>query len=63
MAGNAVFSGCWTRFSSGTCRGVFSVDGGYKICGACGPGGTPPKYNGQCTAISSATLASGYWCS
>jgi hypothetical protein len=72
VAGNAVkassagnqytFEGCWTQFASGPCRDVFrDQNGGYWICRDCGTTGNPTP--GKCSPISSATLASGFWCS
>lgn len=62
-AATPTFLGCWTPTPAGTCRGIFLDGSTYKRCGACGPTGEPPKYNGSCTTISAGTLASGYWCS
>jgi hypothetical protein len=56
------FQGCWTVFPAGPCRAVYkSAAGVYQLCGRCGPTGQPNPYN--CAPISSATLATGYWCS
>jgi len=56
------FEGCWTQFVQGPCRDVFrDQNGGYWICRDCGTTGNPTP--GKCTPISSATLASGFWCS
>ena len=59
--GPRVFQGCWTFFSSGPCRAIYSKNGGYQICGECDDFGNPGS--GGCSAISSQTLAQGYWCS
>ena len=59
---NWTFSGCWTQFSSQPCRDIFvDQEGGHWICKACGTTGKPGP--GKCNPISSATLASGLWCS
>ena len=59
---NWTFSGCWTQFSSQPCRDVFvDQEGGHWICKQCGTTGKPGP--GKCNPISSATLASGLWCS
>jgi hypothetical protein len=59
---NWVFEGCWTQFSAGPCRDVYrDQQGNYWICRGCGTTGTPGP--GKCSQISSATLASGFWCS
>jgi len=59
---NWTFEGCWTQFSSGPCRDVYrDQQGNYWICRACGTTGNPGP--GKCNPISSATLASGFWCS
>lgn len=56
------FEGCWTQFSAGPCRDVFhDAQGNHFICKACGTTGNPGP--GKCSPISSATLASGFWCS
>ena len=56
------FEGCWAQFAQGPCRDVFrDQNGGYWICRDCGTTGNPTP--GKCTPISSATLASGFWCS
>lgn len=56
------FQGCWTQFSAGTCRDVFTdQQGQHWICRECGTTGNPSP--GKCNQISSATLASGFWCS
>lgn len=61
-AANWTFQGCWTQFSAGTCRDVFTdQQGNHWICRACGTTGNPGP--GKCNQISSATLASGFWCS
>ena len=61
-AANWTFEGCWTQFSAGQCRDVFrDQQGNYWICRACGTTGNPGP--GKCNPISSATLASGFWCS
>ncbi len=61
-ASNWTFSGCWTQFSSQPCRDIFvDQQGNHWICKACGTTGNPNQ--GKCTPISSATLASGLWCS
>ena len=59
---NWTFSGCWTQFSSQPCRDIFvDQEGGHWICKQCGTTGKPGP--GKCNPISSATLASGLWCS
>ena len=59
---NWTFSGCWTQFSSQPCRDIFvDEEGNHWICKACGTTGKPGP--GKCNPISSATLASGLWCS
>lgn len=61
-AADGEFQGCWTFFPTGPCRAVYrSAAGTYQLCGRCGPTGQPNPNN--CSAISSATLAIGYWCS
>jgi hypothetical protein len=62
-AGNQyTFEGCWTQFIQGPCRDIFrDQNGGDWICRDCGTTGNPTP--GKCTPISSATLASGFWCS
>jgi len=56
------FEGCWAQFASGPCRDIFrDQNGGYWICRDCGTTGNPTP--GKCNPISSATLASGFWCS
>lgn len=61
-AANWTFQGCWTQFSAGTCRDVFTdQQGNHWICRECGTTGNPGP--GKCNQISSATLASGFWCS
>lgn len=61
-AANWTFEGCWTQFSAGPCRDVFrDQQGDFWICKACGSTGNPSP--GKCNPISSATLASGFWCS
>jgi hypothetical protein len=56
------FEGCWTQFSAGTCRDIFRDDqGDFWICKACGTTGNPGP--SKCNRISSATLATGFWCS
>lgn len=61
-AANWTFSGCWTQFSSQPCRDIFvDEQGGHWICKQCGQTGKPGP--GKCNPISSATLASGLWCS
>ena len=61
-AANWTFQGCWTQFSAGTCRDVFrDQQGNSWICRECGSTGNPGP--GKCNQISSATLASGFWCS
>ena len=61
-ASNWVFEGCWTQFSAGPCRDIFRDQQGQTwICRACGTTGNPGP--GKCNPISSATLASGFWCS
>lgn len=59
--GPRVFQGCWTFFPSGPCRAIYSKNGSYQICGECDDFGNPGS--GGCSAISSQTLAQGYWCS
>ena len=59
---NWTFEGCWTQFSAGPCRDVFrDNNGNFWSCKACGTTGNPGP--GKCNPISSATLASGFWCS
>ena len=59
---NWTFQGCWTQFSAGTCRDVFTdQQGQHWICRECRTTGNPGP--GKCNQISSATLASGFWCS
>lgn len=59
---NWTFEGCWEPNLGSTCRDVFRDDqGNYYICRACGTTGNPTP--GKCNPISSATLASGFWCS
>jgi hypothetical protein len=61
-AANWTFEGCWTQFAAGPCRDVFrDQQGGYWICRDCGTTGNPGP--GKCSPISSATLATGFWCS
>ena len=61
-AANWTFSGCWTQFSSGTCRDIYrDQEGNAWICKACGQTGNPGP--GKCNPISQATLNSGLWCS
>jgi hypothetical protein len=61
-AADWTFSGCWTQFSSQPCRDIFvDQQGQHYICRACGTTGKPG--HGKCNPISSATLASGLWCS
>jgi hypothetical protein len=61
-AANWTFEGCWTQFSAGPCRDVFvDQQGQHWICKLCGTTGNPGP--GKCNPISSATLASGFWCS
>ena len=61
-AASWTFWGCWTQFSSGTCRDIYrDAEGNYWICRACGTTGTPST--SKCSRISSQTLATGYWCS
>lgn len=61
-AASWTFEGCWTQFSTGTCRDVFrDQQGSYWICRECGTTGNPSP--GKCNPISQATLASGFWCS
>ena len=61
-AANWTFSGCWTQFSSQPCRDIFvDQQGQHYICRECGATGKPGP--GKCNPISSATLASGLWCS
>lgn len=61
-AANWTFSGCWTQFSSQPCRDIFvDEQGQHWICKACGTTGKPGP--GKCNPISTATLASGLWCS
>jgi hypothetical protein len=62
-AGNQyTFEGCWAQSISGPCRDIFrDQNGGYWICRDCGTTGNPTP--GKCSPISSATLASGFWCS
>ena len=61
-ASNWTFSGCWTQFSSQPCRDIFvDQQGQHWICRECGNTGKPGP--GKCNPISSATLASGLWCS
>ena len=61
-AANWTFSGCWTQFSSQPCRDIFvDQQGQHYICRECGTTGKPGP--GKCNPISSATLASGLWCS
>jgi hypothetical protein len=56
------WQGCWTQFSAGTCRDIYSDDqGNYYICKECGTTGNPGP--SKCNPISQATLASGFWCS
>ena len=56
------FEGCWAQSISGPCRDIFrDQNGGYWICRDCGTTGNPTP--GKCSPISSATLASGFWCS
>ncbi len=56
------FEGCWTYWPAGPCRDVYrDAQGGYWICKDCGTTGNPGP--GQCSPISSNTLAIGYWCS
>ena len=58
----SVFWGCWTFFSSGPCRAVYrDTAGNFSLCGKCGPSGEPNPIG--CSAISSQTLAIGFWCS
>jgi hypothetical protein len=56
-----VFQGCWTFFSSGSCRAVYRDGDNWTLCGKCGPTGEPNP-NG-CSSISPQTLATGLWCS
>jgi hypothetical protein len=59
---NWTFEGCWTQFSAGPCRDIYrDQQGNYWICRACGTTGNPGP--GKCNQISSATLATGFWCS
>ena len=59
---NWTFEGCWTQFPAGPCRDVFvDEQGQHWICRECGTTGKPGP--GKCNPISSATLASGFWCS
>ena len=61
-ASNWTFEGCWTQFSVGPCRDVYRDEqGNYWICKGCGTTGNPGP--GKCSQISSATLATGFWCS
>ena len=59
---NWTFEGCWEPNLGSTCRDVYRDDqGNYWICRACGTTGNPTP--GKCSPISSATLATGFWCS
>ena len=59
---NWTFDGCWTQFSSQPCRDIFVDETGqHWICKECGTTGKPGP--GKCNPISTATLASGLWCS
>ena len=61
-ASNWTFSGCWTQFSSGTCRDIYRDQQGQAwICKACGQTGNPGP--GKCNPISNTTLNCGLWCS
>lgn len=61
-AANWTFEGCWTQFSARPCRDIYrDQQGNFWICDACGTTGNPGP--GKCNPISSATLASGFWCS
>ena len=61
-AANWTWEGCWTQFSAGPCRDVYrDAQGNFWICKACGTTGNPGP--GKCNPISTATLASGFWCS
>jgi hypothetical protein len=61
-AANWTFSGCWTQFSSRPCSDIFvDPEGNHWICKECGTTGKPGP--GKCNPISTATLASGFWCS
>jgi len=61
-ASDWTWEGCWTQFSAGQCRDVYrDQQGNYWICKACGTTGNPGP--GKCSQISSATLATGFWCS
>jgi len=61
LAGPRVFQGCWTFYSAGPCRAIYTKNGSYQICGECDDFGNPGS--GGCSPISSATLNQGYWCS
>lgn len=55
------FSGCFSLTGSTPCYDVYTHNGGYWMCSACGT--TKKPNESKCRLLSSYQLANGRWCS
>lgn len=55
------FQGCFSLTGSSPCYDVYTHNGGYWMCGACGTTKRPNQ--NSCRLLSSYQLANGRWCS